>query len=326
MKVGKHLWIRIGLLLVILLSISVASVIFFPSPLDFSMDENRLFHVIVKIRIPENFIAISAGAALGLSGAVMQTVLDNSLASPFTLGISSASAFGASLAIIIESSFGIAWINTSLCAFVFAALSVLILLVISWLVGINKRNLILTGMAVNFFFNSANTLVQYYASPDAVYQIMFWTTGSLTNASVMDSIRLIVVFLICLAISLFFAGDMSIIQQGERNAVMHGIHVSLERGLLLLVCSLLASCSVAIVGIIGFVGLVAPHLCRLMGFASPKVLLISSSVSGSLLLIISDIISKTLMNPTILPIGAVTSLLGIPLLLVLLVLKKGNRR
>ena len=322
MKIGMRPCVKITGLLIALVVVAVSSLFLFPTPANFSMEKPRLLHVLCKIRLPEIMIALTSGAALGLAGALMQTLLDNSLASPFTLGVSSASACGASIAIILGLSQGSAWLSTSLFALIFAAGSIALLMAVSSVMGVSKKTIILVGMAVNFFFSSVNTLIQYYASPDAVYQIVFWSSGSLTNATLVDSLRVAIVFAVCLSISLLFSKDMAIIQHGERDAIMKGIHVNLERLLFLFIASVLASLCVSIVGIIGFVGLVAPHLCRLLGLESPKLLIISSGISGALMLVLADIVSKTLLNPTILPIGAVTSILGIAFLLVLLICKR----
>ena len=189
-------------------------------------EKNKLFHVITKIRFPEIMIAIAAGACLGLAGALMQIILNNPLASPFTLGISAASAFGAALAICLELYYGIAWLNPSIFAFIFSITSIVLLMLIITFSGVSQRNIILVGLAVNFFFNAANTFLQYYATPDAVYQITFWTTGSLTTAVLKHSAILFSVLTISLIVSLLFSKDLGIIQQGERNAVMHGVNVS----------------------------------------------------------------------------------------------------
>lgn len=322
MKTGQKPYAKITWLLISLVVVSVGSLFLFPSVLDFSMERARLVRVLYKIRLPEVTIAITAGAALGLAGALMQILLDNSLASPFTLGISSASSFGASVAIILGFTHGIAWLSTSLFALIFAMAAVGLLMLVSSIMGISKKTIILVGMAVNFFFSSANTLIQYYASPDAVYQIVFWSSGSLTNAKLYDSLRLFLVFGFCLVISLLFSKDMAIIQHGERDALMKGINVNLERLLFLFVASLLASLSVSVVGVIGFVGLVAPHLCRLLGLDSPKLLIISSGITGGLMLVVADVLSKTLLHPTILPIGSITSVIGIIFLLILLIVKR----
>lgn len=321
MKIGKNHLTKIIFLILGLIVIAGCSILFFPQRLNFNMNSNKLLHIIIKIRLPEVLIAIMAGACLGLAGAIMQIILGNPLASPFTLGISAASAFGAALAICIELYFGIAWLNPGIFAFVFSIISIIILLVIMKFSGISQRSIILIGLAVNFFFNAANTFLQYFATPDAVYQITFWTAGSLTTAKIEHSGILFIILSISLFISILFSKDLGIIQQGERSAVMHGVNVNFERIIFLLICSLLASSCVSIVGIIGFVGLVAPHISRLLGLEAPKNLLISSSISGALLLVIADVISKTLLYPTILPISAVTSIFGIPLLLFLLMIR-----
>ena len=309
--------------LTILRNLSVLSLFLFPNPLDFSLELERLQHVVVKIRLPEILIAIVAGACLGLSGSIMQIILDNPLASPFTLGISSAAAFGASFAIVLNMMYGMTWLHTGIVAFCFSMLSVGALVLMVSVAGISQKNIILIGMAISFFFSSANTLLEFYAPPDVLYQITVWTTGSLTTSNLYDSLKLFLIFSCSLMISILFSNDMSILLQGESAAIMHGVNVSLERIVFLAICSLLASYSVSIVGIIGFIGLVAPHICRLIGLEAPKVLLLSSSIMGALLLVVADIISTTVMYPLVLPISAVTSFFGIPFLLILLFARKG---
>ena len=324
MKNGKILWIRILILFVILTFSAIVSIFMFPTKLDLSMEQIRLFHVIYKIRLPEILIALTAGACLGLAGSIMQIILDNPLASPFTLGISSASAFGAALSICLETNIGFFLLTPGINAFLFSVLSIVLLLLVTSLAGLNKRSIILVGLALNFFFNAINTILLYFSTPDAVYQITFWTTGSLTVATIKDSLILLGILVISLSIALLFSKDLGIIQQGERNAVMFGVNVNFERILFLLICSLLASSTVSIVGIIGFIGLIAPHIAQLLNLKSPQYLLISSTIIGAFLLVISDIVSKTILNPTILPISAITSLFGIPLLIVLLFFKKSR--
>lgn len=326
MQIGKNHLIKILLLITSLILVSIISIVFFPKMIDLRMESRKLFHIITKIRLPEVSIAITAGACLGLAGALMQIILNNPLASPFTLGISSASAFGAALAICLELYYGIAWLNPGFFAFIFSIVSILLILLILSYSGINKRNIILIGLAINFFFNASNTFLQYFATPDAIYQITFWTTGSLTTATIKHSFILFLILSISLVIALLFSKDLGIIQQGERNAVLHGVNVNLERILFLIICSLLASSTVSIVGIIGFIGLVAPHISRLLGLESPKQMVISSTISGAFLLVCADILSKTILDPIILPISAMTSLFGIPLLLFLLFIKKKENK
>ena len=324
MKNGKNHTIKIALIFLIVITSSFVSLFLFPTRIDFAMERGRLTHVLMNIRLPEILIAITAGACLGLAGAIMQVILDNSLASPFTLGISAASAFGAAVSIFLELNIGILWLSPGISAFVCSLISMFLLIFLSSLSGINKRNLILIGLALNFFFNAANTFLQYFSTPDAVYQITFWTTGSLTTATLKDSLVLAGILVCSIVVSILFSKDLGLIQQGERTAVMYGVNVNFERILFLFICSLLASSTVSVVGIIGFIGLVAPHISRLLKLESPKLLLLSSMLIGSALLVIADIFSKTILHPTILPISAITSLFGIPLLIFLLFFRRNR--
>lgn len=324
MKNGKNHTIKIALIFLIVITSSFVSLFLFPTRIDFAMERGRLTHVLMNIRLPEILIAITAGACLGLAGAIMQVILDNSLASPFTLGISAASAFGAAVSIFLELNIGILWLSPGISAFVCSLISMFLLIFLSSLSGINKRNLILIGLALNFFFNAANTFLQYFSTPDAVYQITFWTTGSLTTATLKDSLVLAGILVCSIVVSILFSKDLGLIQQGERTAVMYGVNVNFDRILFLFICSLLASSTVSVVGIIGFIGLVAPHISRLLKLESPKLLLLSSMLIGSALLVIADIFSKTILHPTILPISAITSLFGIPLLIFLLFFRRNR--
>ena len=324
MKNGKNHTIKIALIFLIVITSSFVSLFLFPTRIDFAMERGRLTHVLMNIRLPEILIAITAGGCLGLAGAIMQVILDNSLASPFTLGISAASAFGAAVSIFLELNIGILWLSPGITAFVCSLISMFLLIFLSSLSGINKRNLILIGLALNFFFNAANTFLQYFSTPDAVYQITFWTTGSLTTATLKDSLVLAGILVCSIVVSILFSKDLGLIQQGERTAVMYGVNVNFERILFLLICSLLESSTVSVVGIIGFIGLVAPHISRLLKLESPKLLLLSSMLIGSALLVIADIFSKTILHPTILPISAITSLFGIPLLIFLLFFRRNR--
>jgi len=324
MKNGKNHTIKIALIFLIVITSSFVSLFLFPTRIDFAMERGRLTHVLMNIRLPEILIAITAGACLGLAGAIMQVILDNSLASPFTLGISAASAFGAAVSICLELNIGILWLSPGITAFVCSLISMFLLIFLSSLSGINKKNIILIGLALNFFFNAANTFLQYFSTPDAVYQITFWTTGSLTTATLKDSLVLVGILVCSIVVSILFSKDLGLIQQGERTAVMYGVNVNFERILFLFICSLLASSTVSVVGIIGFIGLVAPHISRLLKLESPKLLLLSSMLIGSALLVIADIFSKTILHPTILPISAITSLFGIPLLIFLLFFRRNR--
>jgi iron complex transport system permease protein len=283
-----------------------------------SLNANKIKQVIIYLRLPRIIEASIVGASLALSGALMQTVLANNLASPFTLGISSASSFGASLAIIVGTSFFHGRLLIVGNAFLFACLSLVVLYIIIARSGSSKKTIILAGISINYFFSSMNVLLQHFSSAEAVYEASFWTTGSLSKSSYQDILILLIILIISICITALTLNDASNIMNGERDAKSIGINTKLVRIVLLGVSSLSAATAVSMVGIIGFVGLVSPHICRLLGFKNPKQLIPMSMLIGALLLVIADFISRRLISPTILPIGAITSLIGVPFFLLLM--------
>lgn len=207
-------------------------------------------------------------------------------------------------------------------AFLSASLSMLLLVAISSVARVSKKNIILVGMAMSFLFSSLNSLLEYYASPEVVYQIASWTQGTLSRATIKDGVILFAMFFVCLLSSGFFARDLGIILQGERVATMHGVNVNVTRIFVLAVCSLLSSCAVSVIGIVGFIGLVAPHFARLLKFQTLKEFFVSSALIGAALLLLANDICISILYPAALPVSAVLSLLGIPFLIILVFKKE----
>ena len=284
----------------------------------------RLLSIVLRIRAPRIALAAVAGGSLGLAGALLQSILGNPLASPFTLGVSSAAGFGASLAIVAGRSFlgnGLAIIGN---AFGFAMAASLAVYVIAATLGASPLVIILAGMGLNFLFSSLTTLLYYFSSPDAVYRAVFWTAGSLSGASW----NLVATLALALALALLTARrllyDLSLIAEGERAASVVGVDVGKVRLVCLVIASLLAATTVSLVGVIGFIGLVAPHLCRLLGQDDPRALVPLSAAAGATLLVIADIAATRIVAPVILPIGAVTSILGVAFLFTLVITKRSK--
>ena len=292
---------------------------FFRCLLQNDVEAQRIRRIVVNIRLARVLFASLVGAMLAFAGALMQSILCNKLASPYTLGISSSAGFGAALAIISNVSILHGTFSVMGNAFIFSCLSVALIYAIILKAGISKGNIILAGMAINFLFSSANTLLQYFAAPDAAYQVMFWTTGTLSRASYTNIVLLSVVFLAsCICISPI-SRDIGIVMVDEGYAYSIGINVAVVRIISLTVVSILSACTVTVVGVIGFVGLVAPQMARLLGVAEPRRLFPLSACIGSFLLILADLISRKLIQPTVLPIGAITALIGIPFLVSMIV-------
>jgi iron complex transport system permease protein len=282
--------------------------------------------VMWDIRLPVALMAVAVGAALSLAGAQMQTILNNPLASPFTLGISAAASFGAALGL----AFGVALFPLAaqfmvpLNAFIMAMLSALLIHFLSMRRGVTAETIVLLGIALVFTFNALLALVQFFATEQAVAAVVFWTMGSLTKATWPKLGVICVVILITLPIFAKRAWALTALRLGDDKAASFGINVRSLRFQTLIMVSLLASFPVAFVGTIGFIGLVGPHIARMLIGEDQRFFLPASLLTGSLILSASSVVSKTLIPGAIFPIGVVTSLIGVPFFISLILGGKKN--
>ncbi|MBI0433574.1 iron ABC transporter permease [Roseomonas sp. KE0001] len=282
--------------------------------------------IVWDVRLPYAVMAVLVGAALALAGAEMQTVLNNPLASPFTLGVSSAASLGAALAIVIG--VGIPWLPQSWLlpgnAFLFAFGSVLLLRSLSRLRGAGVEALVLFGIALVFAFNAAVALLQFIATEQALQQLVFWSMGSLARATWPK----IGVMALALAVTIPFCAraswKLTALRLGEERALSFGVDANRLRDGALFRVSVLSGVSVAFVGTIGFIGLVGPHAARLMVGEDHRFFLPASALCGALLLSLSSLASKMLVPGLLVPIGIVTALVGVPVF-VALVFTRGRR-
>ena len=314
------LLIVITLLLIWISLISGNNGIAFDETLKIFNQKDTFSIIFYEIRVPRTFAAFFVGAALGVSGAMMQAVLKNPLASPFTLGISQASAFGASFAIIILQAYSVssqfqAGFLTAFFAFVSSMLSALLIISIGKKANMSAESLILFGVALGAFFSAFTMLLQYFADDLDAAATLFWTFGDLSKANSfsISLIALILIFTLILYFRIFWKFDALML--GEENATSLGINVQKLRLNAMIIASLLSAVSVCFFGIIGFVGLIAPHIIRLISGSSHKYVLPLSALSGGALLLFADIISRTILLPITIPVGIFTSMLGAPLFL-----------
>ena len=281
--------------------------------------------VMWDIRLPVALMAVAVGAALSLAGAQMQTILNNPLASPFTLGISTAASFGAALGL----AFGVALFPLAaqfmvpLNAFIMAMLSALLIHFLSMRRGVTAETIVLLGIALVFTFNALLALVQFFATEQAVAAVVFWTMGSLTKATWPKLGVICLVILITLPIFAKRAWALTALRLGDDKAASFGINVRRLRFQTLIMVSLLASFPVAFVGTIGFIGLVGPHIARMLIGEDQRFFLPGAVICGALLLSVTSVISKALIPGAILPIGVITALVGVPFFFVLIF---SNRR
>ena len=276
--------------------------------------------IVWQVRLPAALLALLVGAALSLAGAEMQTILDNPLASPFTLGVSSAAALGAALAIVLG--LGMPFLPPHLVvvanAFLFAFASVLFLQFLARDRQSDVATLVLFGIALVFTFNALVALVQLVASPDALQQLVFWGMGSLAEADWPPVAILGGAIVVIVPFSMLSAWRMTALRLGEERARSYGIDVARLRFFSLLRASLLAASAVAFVGTIGFVGLVGPHIARLLTGEDHRFFLPASLLTGALVMSLASILSKVLVPGLLLPVGIVTSLVGLPIFILLI--------
>ena len=282
--------------------------------------------IVWDIRLPYSLMAVVVGMSLGLAGAEMQTILNNPLASPFTLGVSSAAAFGAALAIVLG--IGIPGVPAqwfiSVNAFVFALLATLLLDFISRWMRVSTSGIILFGIALVFTFNAAVSIMQFIANEDTLQGLVFWTMGSLNRASWDKLYILLVVLVIIFPLSLMNAWKLTALRLGEDRAMSFGINVRRLRLTTLLRISIISALAVAFVGPIGFIGLVAPHIARMTFGEDHRFYLPASALIGALVLSIASLVSKNLLSGVIIPVGIVTSLVGIPFFVSIILRHRGR--
>ena len=286
--------------------------------------------VLWNIRLPRIISAILVGAALGVSGAVMQCVLRNPLASPFTLGISSGAAFGAAVAIVFFEAgrlnrtglTGIIIDNPyfiSAFAFLSALGAVFVILALVKLKQVTPTAMILAGVAMSSFFQAATMLIQLFAEDVKVAAVVFWTFGDVGRANWNEIGVMTAAFSVIFAHFLRKRWGFNVMLGGDEIAKSLGVEPSGFRLEVMVLASLLTALSVSFAGIIGFVGLIAPHAVRLMIGADHRYLIPYSALLGALVLLLSDTVGRMAISPAVIPVGIITAFVGVPVFLYLLV-------
>lgn len=270
--------------------------------------------IVWDLRLPIALMALLVGAMLGVAGAEMQTILNNPLADPFTLGISSAASFGAALAIVLNVNlvpFAGPFLVTA-NAFLLALSTSFILYFFTRMRGVTAETMVLVGIAMMFSFNALLSLMQYGASEIQLAQIVFWMMGSLARAS-WTKVSVCAAIL-AVAIPFFISRNWALtaLRMGDDKAASLGVNVQRLRIEMLVAISLIAATAVSFVGTVAFVGLVGPHIARLMVGEDQRYFLPFSALAGALILSLTSILSKALTPGVIYPIGMITSLIGIP--------------
>lgn len=278
---------------------------------------------VISIRGVRIMAAILVGMLLSLSGVVMQTLLRNPLASPYTLGISNAAAFGAALAILFLGGINVPGV-TFIAAFATSLVGLAVILLIASIRSGGVERVILAGVIINSLFASGIALLQYIADSAQLASILFWTFGDLGRGE-WNAILILMAVAVISGIFLYSQRwDYKALEVNDEYARSVGVVPARVRMIGLIVASLITAIAVSIFGVIAFVGLAVPHIVRRVVGTNLNYLLPVSIFAGALFMVLCDMASKHLFAPTMLPIGIVTSILGVPIfLVVLLTFKRG---
>ena len=294
--------------------------------------------IIWNIRFPRVLAAIIAGAGLAVAGLIMQTTLNNSMAAPSTLGVSNAAVFGANLSIIAfaggflstghnVNSFDVGAnpYATSVLAFLFAAASVLLILGLCTLRSFSPNVVVLAGLAIGSVWTAATTILQFYATDVGLSAAVIWSFGDLGRATYRTDGIMAAVVLIGIVFFWFMSWKYNALLSGEATAKTMGIPVESLRFVSLLLASLITAACVSFLGVIGFVGIICPHVTKKLLGQDHRITIPVSALSGSLLLLLADTLSRSMGSGSALPVGAITSLLGAPFFIAIIFSGKENR-
>lgn len=301
----------------------------------FSSQENKYSQIILNIRLPRVLTAALAGMALSVSGAAMQSLLRNPLASPVSLGISHAAAFGAAFAIVVLGA-GTTFSSQSdaviihnpyiitISAFVFSLISTSIVLLITRYKNAAPETIVLSGIICGSLFTAGTSALQYFANDVQLASVVFWIFGDLGKADWKDFFILLAVLLPAMVYFIKNRWNFNVLNVGDETAASMGVNVGKTRIRGMVLASLTSAIAVSFFGVIGFVGLVVPHIVRRFIGSDERFLIPASALFGAMFLLLSDTIARNLFSPVILPVGILTSFIGTPLFLYLLI--KGVRR
>jgi iron complex transport system permease protein len=268
--------------------------------------------VLWEIRFPRVLLAVLVGASLGCAGASMQGTFSNPLADPGIVGVSSGAVMGAAAEIVLGFHFAGEW-SVVFAAFVGGLITVFLVYAASWSNGRTEVvTLVLTGIAVNALVGAVIGLITYLSTDDELRSITFWTLGSVAQATWAKVALVAPVAIIGLILAFTQSRKLDLLAMGERSAGHLGVDVERLRLTMLAIVALLTASAVAVSGIIMFIGLVIPHLVRMVAGPRHRLLLPASALAGATILVIADLVARTIVAPAELPLGVLTSLVGSP--------------
>lgn len=323
LRLRRRQGIAVALLLVVLVAVLLFSLALGAAPViwsDLLDGQSPSYSIVSEIRLPRSLAAIAAGAVLGVSGLVMQNVLRNPMASPFTLGVSGAAAFGAAAAIVLLPT--PSGLLVQLSAFAASILCVSLVLAVARARGMRPAILVLAGIMLNALFSAGTAALQYLADDQKVAEILFWSFGDLNRANLRTSLCILAVLAIALLWLFGQRWNFALLATGDEHAQASGLAPQKFRMHCLFLTALLTATVVAQFGTIAFVGLVVPHIARALIRDEGPWLLPATLLVGGIFLLGSASLAQHAFNPIIMPVGIVTAFCGAPFFLSLLLLRK----
>ncbi|KQH88148.1 FecCD family ABC transporter permease [Vibrio furnissii] len=336
-KSERRRWVVLCAFGTILLASFILDIMTGPSMLDASRVLNALLEfiglpfqvdgstrvIVTNLRLPIALMAIIVGGSLGVGGAEMQTLLNNPMASPYTLGMAAAAGFGAALMLYIGSLGMDSHYAVPLGAFLCCMLSACFLFALASMRHITSGQLILAGIALLFLFQSLLSLVQFIASPELSQQILFWLFGSLSKATWSNLTITAVVVMGGFALLMRDSWKLTALRLGEERAKSVGVNVQRLRLKILFIVAVMTATVTSFVGIIGFIGIVAPNIAKILVGEDQRFFLPLSFLIGAFLLSTASVLSKVIVPGALFPIGIVTAIIGVPFFFWLIVAKRG---
>jgi iron complex transport system permease protein len=291
--------------------------------------------ILWNIRLPRVIAAIIAGAGLGVSGAVMQSIQRNPLSSPYTMGISNAAAFGAACAIVL---FGAGMVSSSvvdaitvsspstvvICAFIASLGATAVLLTLSKFGGFIPEVMILVGVALAALFTAGTTFLQFFSNELQLAAIVFWTFGDVGRVTWNDLGLLCLVTIPAIGYFMLNRWNYNALDAGDETATSLGVNTGQIRLVGMFLSSLITAIIVSFMGIIGFIGLVCPHITRRIIGDDERFVIPASVLLGGITLLLADTIARVILSPVVLPVGIITAFFGAPLFLYLLIRRRGR--
>lgn len=308
------------------IQVIIAVKLYFTGTLEGSPDTN-INKIILLLRLPRVVLAIFAGIGLAVAGAVMQSITRNDLVSPFTLGISSAAAFGASLCIVFGNSlFFQSEAGIVACAFSVSLLCVAVVYTVAQKLGITPASIVLVGIALNYFFSALTATIEFFAKEHKLEEVVQWTFGTFNRAS-WDHVAFAGgIVVVCFLLLQRYDLQLDVLASNDDDmAKSLGVQPGRLRTQIGILAVLITAAIISFTGVIGFVGLIAPHMARFIIGNEHKFLIPFSGLLGALLLLLADTIGKYILYPVSIPVGIVISFLGVPLFIHLILIDRKKR-